>query len=66
MYEKPIQPRLSGGKVVMTVAELIKKLEKMPKDKEVIMFNWPSYYTPSKVYIFDWDDKKLNGKVIID
>ena len=50
----------------MTVAELIKRLEQMPQDKEVIMFDGPSYYTPSKVYICDWDDKKLNVKVIID
>lgn len=50
----------------MTVAELIKELEKMPQNKEVIMFDGPSYYTPSKVYICKWDDKKFNGKVIID
>lgn len=50
----------------MTVADLIKELEKMPQDKEVIMFDGPSYYTPSEVSICKWDDKKLNGKVIID
>lgn len=50
----------------MTVAELIKELEKMPQDKAVIMFDGPSYYAPSKVYICEWDNKKLNGKVIID
>ena len=51
--------------IVMTVAELIKKLEKMPQDKEVIMFDSLSYYTPSKVYVCDWEGS-LNGKVIID
>ena len=49
----------------MTVSELIKELEKMPQDKEVIMFDGPSYYTPCKVSVCDWKDK-LNGKVIID
>lgn len=33
----------------MTVAELIKALQKMPQDKEVIMFDGPSQYTPYKV-----------------
>ena len=53
----------------MTTAELIKELEKMPQEQTVIMFDGPSYYTPSKVYICDWGEKKskrLNGKVIID
>lgn len=50
----------------MKVKELIAELEKMPQDKEVVMFDGPSYYTPSKVCICEWDDKKLNGKVIID
>lgn len=59
------QQRLSGGEE-MIVAELIKELEKMPQDKEVIMFDGPSYYTPSKVYICDWKEKRFNGKVVID
>lgn len=53
----------------MTVADLIKELEKMPQNKEVIMFDGPSSYTPSQVYVCDWDEKrykKYNGKVIID
>jgi hypothetical protein len=49
----------------MTVAELIKELEKMPQDKVVIMFDGPAYYTPSKVYICDWKGR-MNGKVVID
>ena len=50
----------------MTVAELIKELEKMPQDKEVIMFDGPSYYTPSKVYIWDCENSKFKGNVVID
>ena len=37
----------------------------MPKDKEVIMFDWPSYYTPSSVYICEWKGR-LNGTVVIE
>jgi hypothetical protein len=49
----------------MTVAELIKELEKMPQDKEVIMFDSLAYYTPCRVFI--WEGKgRLNGKVVID
>ena len=49
----------------MTVAELIKELEKMPQDEQVIMFDGPSYYTPCRVFI--WEEKgRLNSKVIID
>lgn len=49
----------------MTVSELIKELEQMPQDKEVIMFDGPAYYTPSRVFI--WEEKgRLNGKVVID
>lgn len=48
----------------MKVAELIKELEKMPQDKEVIMFDGPAYYTPCRVFI--WEEKgRLNGKVDI-
>ena len=50
----------------MTVAELIKALEKMPQDKEVIMFDDPSQYTPYKVEVADWGGKNIEGKVIID
>lgn len=49
----------------MKVTELIKELEKMPQDKEVIMFDGPAYYTPCRVFI--WEEKgRLNGKVVID
>ena len=50
----------------MTVEELIKELQKMPQDKEVIMFDGPTYYTPYRVYICDWKAKEFNGKVVID
>lgn len=50
----------------MTVAELIKELEKMPQDKTVLMFDGPSYYTPSTVYESDKYGKSKTGSVIID
>ena len=50
----------------MTVAELIAKLQEMPQDKEVIMFDGPSQYTPYKVEVADWGGKNIKGKVIID
>lgn len=50
----------------MTVSELIKELEKMPQDKNVVMFDGPAYCTPSKVYVADWGGKDIFGSVIID
>lgn len=51
----------------MKVKELKEILEKMPDDKEVIIFDGPSFYTPSKVYVCKWTNSSyLNGKVIID
>lgn len=50
----------------MTVAELIKELEKMPQDREVIMFDCDSCYTPYKVFVADNFGERVNGKVIID
>lgn len=49
----------------MKVSELIKELEKMPQEQEIIMFDGPSYYTPSKVYICEWKGR-TNGKVVIE
>lgn len=46
----------------MTVAELISELEKMPKDKTVVMYDGPSSYTPCRVYVSDYNNKD----VIID
>ena len=50
----------------MKVSELVAELLKMPQDKEVIMFDGPSYYTPCKVYICDWENSSFKGNVIID
>lgn len=50
----------------MIVSELIEALEKMPQDKTVIMFDGPSYYTPSMVYESDKYGKDKTMKVIID
>ena len=49
----------------MTVAELIKELEKMPQDRDVTMFDGAGCYTPHKVFVCDWKGD-LNGSVIID
>ena len=38
-------------KSVMKVKELIAELQKQDPEKDVIMFDGPSYYTPSKVYL---------------
>ena len=49
----------------MKVKELIAELQKMDPEKDVIMFDGPSYYTPSKVY--EWTSKgNLFGKVVVD
>lgn len=49
----------------MKVKELIAELQKQDPEKDVIMFDGPSYYTPSR--IFEWESKgNLQGKVIID
>ena len=52
-------------KSVMKVKELIAELQKQDPEKDVIIFDGPSYYTPSMVYV--WDRKgRLFGKVVID
>lgn len=49
----------------MKVKELIAELQKQDPEKDVIMFDGPSYYTPCKVYV--WDKKgNLFGKVVVD
>lgn len=50
----------------MTVNELIEELEKMPKDKTIIMFDGPAYFTPSKIYVAEGFGKNIDGNVIID
>ena len=44
----------------MTVAELIRELEKMPSDSTIVMFDGPSYYTPCRVYT------NIKGNTVID
>ena len=53
----------------MTVQELIKKLQKMPQEAEVIMFYGLSSFTPDIVEVMTEEDgweKKFIGKVMID
>lgn len=53
----------------MTVQELINELKKMPQEADVIMFDGPAYFTPSKVNVMTEEDgwgKKFLGKVMID
>ena len=54
----------------MTARDLIQTLQNLGEDnldREVIMFDGPSYCTPYKVEILsqDWG-KKLQGKIMID
>lgn len=55
----------------MTVEQLIKHLQKLGEEnleKEIIMFDCSSYYTPYKVELMK-DDKLgrgLTGKILID
>lgn len=50
----------------MKVKELIEELQKMPQDKDVVIFDGPSYCTPSRVYVADWGGKHIYGRVIVD
>lgn len=56
----------------MTARELIAKLQALGEenlDKDILMFDGPSYYTPCKVKLITEKDgwsKKLNGTVLID
>lgn len=55
---------------IMTGKELLEKLQKLTEEdlnREIIMFDGPSYYTPYKVEILNekWG-KNLNGKLMID
>jgi hypothetical protein len=55
----------------MTVGQLIERLNKLGKEnlnKEVVMFDGPSYYTPYKVEIVDDCrlGKNIKDKVLID
>ena len=48
----------------MTVQEVIDELQKMPdKNANVIMFDGPSYYTPSRIYVWEGkDDQGADGE----
>ncbi len=53
----------------MTVQELIKELQKMPQEADVIMFYGLADFTPNKVEVMTEEDgwgKKFLGKVLID
>ncbi len=53
----------------MTARELIKALQNLGEenlDKDIVMFDGPSYYTPYKVKILDGQFSHLQGKILID
>jgi len=53
----------------MTARELIKALQDLGNenlDREIIMFDGPSHYTPYKVEILDRQFSHLQGKILID
>lgn len=53
----------------MTARELIKILQDLGEenlDKEIIMFDGPSYYTPYKVDVLSNKFGRLQGRILID
>ena len=53
----------------MTVRRMIKTLQDLGEenlDREIIMFDGPSYYTPYKIEVLGGDWNRLCGKVMID
>lgn len=53
----------------MTAKELIKALQNLGEenqDRQIIMFDGPSYFTPYKVKILDGQFSHLQGKILID
>lgn len=56
----------------MTARELTDRLLKLKEedlDKEIIVFDGPSYFTPYKIEVIKDKDgwsKKFNGKILID
>lgn len=53
----------------MTARQLIESLQKLGEenlDREIIMFDGPSFYTPYKVEIYKSHKKILDGKILID
>lgn len=41
-------------------------LQRMPQDREIVMFDGPGRYTPCKVYVADWGGEGIKDNVIID
>ena len=53
----------------MTGREMIKALQDLGDenlDREIVMFDGPSHYTPYKVEILDGQFNHLQGKILID
>ena len=53
----------------MTAKELIKALQDLGEenlDRDIVMFDGPSYFTPYKVEILDEQFNTLQGKILID
>ena len=53
----------------MTARELIKALQDLGEenlDRDIVMFDGPSYYTLYKVKILDGQFSHLQGKILID
>jgi hypothetical protein len=53
----------------MTARELINNIQSLGEknlDREVVMFDGPAYYTPSKVEILDSTWKSFEGYILID
>lgn len=47
----------------MKVKELIAELQKQDLEKDAIMFDGPSYYTPSKVYLTNMQPDLWGGQL---
>ena len=53
----------------MTVRELIQQAQELGEedlDKDVIMFDGPSWYTPTKIVLMGESWPRFKGKVLID
>lgn len=53
----------------MTARELIKALQDLGEenlDRDIVMFDGPSFYSPYKVEILDGQFSHLQGKILID
>lgn len=53
----------------MTAKQLIKALQDLGEenlDRDIVMFDGPSHFTPYKVEILDGQFSHLQGKILID